>query len=283
VQNVSMSGACSDAVLVLDGLMLCQFIRINIGGGSATVRCPAGVKWTNAAQLSTTTHFYDIHVTGTSGAAGGLTNGVVIGSDCVINASFEKPVIESIAESAFVVDKGNFVTINDLYTEAVPNTNVVNPICSIGKTTPAAAYPSVTHIRGGIMAGPVSGSYTNVFAFDVDNVAILDLDGIRFERVAKFMDSAATAHQKISVERCDDFGQFTAFGTVGWPEGFHFGDTNKFAVAPASSMHSGVWTAKPTHYLVPGQVYFATDANTNGSPRWWNGTAWVDSAGTVVT
>ena len=44
----------------------------------------------------------------------------------------------------------------------------------------------------------------------------------------------------------------------------------------------GTWAHKPTTSRSAGQMYFATDDNTNGSPRWWNATAWVDSAGTVV-
>lgn len=45
---------------------------------------------------------------------------------------------------------------------------------------------------------------------------------------------------------------------------------------------AGVWADRPTLYPMVGQMYFATDHESNGSPRWWNGTNWVDYRGAVV-
>jgi hypothetical protein len=42
---------------------------------------------------------------------------------------------------------------------------------------------------------------------------------------------------------------------------------------------AGVSASRPTQELTVGQPYFDT---TLGLPIWWNGTDWIDSAGTVV-
>ena len=41
----------------------------------------------------------------------------------------------------------------------------------------------------------------------------------------------------------------------------------------------GTTSARPVDKLLIGQIYFDT---TVGKPIWWNGTNWVDAAGTVV-
>jgi hypothetical protein len=42
---------------------------------------------------------------------------------------------------------------------------------------------------------------------------------------------------------------------------------------------AGITTSRPTNKLQIGQIYFDT---TLGLPIWWNGTDWIDAAGTVV-
>ena len=47
----------------------------------------------------------------------------------------------------------------------------------------------------------------------------------------------------------------------------------------ASVVPSGITAGRPTLSLQIGQYYFDT---TIGRPIWWNGTNWINAAGTVV-
>lgn len=46
---------------------------------------------------------------------------------------------------------------------------------------------------------------------------------------------------------------------------------------------SGTLAQRPTLGTTDkGYLYFATNQGANGAPLWWNGTAWVDAASTIV-
>lgn len=58
----------------------------------------------------------------------------------------------------------------------------------------------------------------------------------------------------------------------------YFAQIDNFTQASAIP-DSGETASRPTEQLQVGQLYFDTDL---GLPIWWNGSDWIDAAGTVV-
>ena len=275
ITNVGIGRGFSTAALKLSALIASEIVGVNVGNSSQTNPCAAGLLWTG--DLSTTTTVRLIYVHG----GGEITDGIVIDGDACFSCVLDQPVVETITRYAYNIHKGNLLDIRTPYVEDCPRANAALPLFRIGKDSPSANYDSITNIRGGTLGGPDVGGYGSVFGFDLDNIAVLNVENAEFERITSLLSSTSTALQRISVRGCQ--GNNASVGTVGWPQGLAWDANNRgFGSAPASSLTAGAWADKPAYYRIPGQCYFATDANTNGSPRWWNGTAWVDSAGTVV-
>lgn len=279
VSETQASGPFATAGILASQLQDCKVDHPNVTNTVSATTMPAGIRFlgpesTPVGSLSTTTDLDKIVI---SGGGGVITAGLVFDGDACLGCNVRSPTIETVAQNAVNIGKGNTVDIYSPYTENVPATDSAFGVFRLGQDYPTAAFVSFVNIFGGVVKGTNTQTTHSNFGFDLGHsFNIVNVVGTQFGQFNTFQTNTGDCTTCVfTLGKANWTFSFSGggFGTVTLPRNFNFMPDNRFygatpsASTPSSSRQYGTVANAPPFYNSPGQLYYATDA---GNLYVWN-------------
>jgi hypothetical protein len=286
LKGIGSSSTYTLATILVSALMNCKMDELGINGILSSPN-PAGLRFlgdksTPIGSISTTVDITHLSMDG------GDVAGVVFDGDACLGCNFYSPSIETLAQNAFNIGKGNQVDLYSPYVENVPRTDSAFGIFRIGQDYSTALGGTSVNIFGGNVAGTNITNPVNPLAFDLGPyMGSVALHGGTYWQINNFQNISSACTNcvlhinNVSAYATMGFGTVTAANSnqIDFPAGNVFGCAayyiNGADCGPAVSQQFGLAVNAPGYPRVsPGQLFYSTDKgllvwnNSLPTPAW---------------